>query len=259
MGSPTEQIVETQSGRFKTRVLSAGSGAPVVFFHGGGGLWWDAFLDELSNRYRVVAPEHPGVGESQGLEHLEDLWDLVLYYAELMDALGLPNASVIGHSFGGMVAAEVAATCAERVDKLVLLGPIGLWRDDHPVPDISTIQPHQLPGLLFADPSSPVAAQLPSPDPLDPEALFKASLAMAAFNQFIWPLPDKGLSRRLYRIKADTLIIWGAQDRLVSPAYGPDFAGAIRSAKLEIVEGAGHVPQLEQPDRVLSLVSSFLS
>lgn len=259
MASPTEQIVETQSGRFKTRVLSAGNGAPVLFFHGAGGLMWDPFLDNLSDSYKIVAPEHPGVGESQGLENLEDLWDLVLYYAELMDVLGLPEASLIGHSFGGMVAAEVAASCAERIGKLVLIAPVGLWRDDAPVPDITTITPDRLLGMLLADPTGPVAAQLPMPDPTDPEALFRAALAMAAINQFIWPLPDKGLSRRLFRVKADTLIIWGAQDRLVSPAYGPDFASAIRRARLEVVDGAGHLPQAEQPERVLSLVSSFLS
>jgi pimeloyl-ACP methyl ester carboxylesterase len=256
--APSEQIVELQGGKWKTRVLSAGEGEPLVFIHGAGGLAWDPFLDELAARYRVVAPEHPGSGVSQGVEHLEDLLDLVLYYAELLDALKLPTATLIGHSFGGMVAAEIAATNPERVRRLVLVAPIGLWRDDHPIPDISTILPDQLPGLILADPDGPGAAALTLPDPGDPEALFQAAMTMASVLQFIWPLPDKGLARRLYRVKADTLIVWGAQDRLVDPVYGEDFAAAIAGSRLEIIDGAGHLPQIEQTAAVMAVLSDFL-
>lgn len=256
---PSSQVIELQGGRTKTRVLSAGQGDPVVFLHGAGGLFWDPFLDRLAQRHRVVAPEHVGCGESQGLENVEDLWDLVLYYADLFDALGLTGPlTLVGHSFGGMVAAEVAATHAERVDRLVLIAPIGLWRDDHPVPELSAIPPAELPGLVFADPTGPVAQAMPRPDPTDPEALFQASLTIAAVNQFIWPLPDKGLSKRLHRVKARTLLVWGRQDRLVAPAYGEDFARLIPGARLELVDGAGHLPQLEQLDTVSGLIASFL-
>jgi pimeloyl-ACP methyl ester carboxylesterase len=258
--APTSEIVELQGGRTKTRVLSAGQGDPVVFLHGAGGLFWDPFLERLARDRRVIAPEHLGSGESQGLENVEDLWDLVLYYADLFDALGLDGTvELVGHSFGGMVAAEVAATHAERVSKLVLLCPIGLWLDEHPVPELSAIPPDKLPGLVFADPEGPVARAMPRPDPTDPEALFQASLTIAAVNQFIWPLPDKGLSKRLHRIKADTLLVWGRQDRLVHPAYGDDFARMIPGARLELVDGAGHLPQLEQLEAVSALVGGFLT
>ena len=99
----------------------------------------------------------------------------------------------------------------------MLIAPLGLWRDDHPVPDISGIPPASLPALVFADPNSPLAALLPAPDPTDPDSLFRASQTMASILQFIWPLPDKGLSKRLYRLKAPTLLVWGAQDALVAP------------------------------------------
>jgi pimeloyl-ACP methyl ester carboxylesterase len=257
--TPSESIVELQGGKFKTRVLTAGRGDPLLYLHGAGGLFWDPFLDGLSAGHRVIAPEHPGFGQSQGLEHVEDLWDLVLYYADLFDALGLgPRVSLVGHSFGGMVAAEVAATHAERIERLVLLCPIGLWRDEHPVPEISAIPPDKLAGLVFADPEGAVARAMPRPDPTDPEALFQASLTIAAVNQFIWPLPDKGLSKRLHRIKAPTLLVWGRQDRLVSPVYGDDFARLIPDARLELIDGAGHLPQLEQLDQLAPLVEAFL-
>jgi len=256
--SPTEQIVELQGGRWKTRVLSAGEGSPVVFIHGAGGLFWDPWLEALSDRYRVIAPEHPGAGVSQGVEHLEDLLDLVLYYGELLDALGLPSVPLVGHSFGGMVAAEIAAVNPERVPKLVLMAPIGLWLDDHPVPDISGIPPDQLPGLLFADPTNPALAALPQPDPTDPDALLQANMTMASILQFIWPLPDKGLRRRLYRVKAETLVVWGAQDGLVHPAYGEAFASAIAGARLAVLDGAGHLPQIERTTELHRVVSEFL-
>jgi pimeloyl-ACP methyl ester carboxylesterase len=255
---PTESFVEVRDGRFKIRTLQAGSGDPLLYIHGAGGLFWDPLLGALAERRHVIAPEHPGAGDSQGLEHVDDLWDLVLYYNELLDTLGVDTAPFVGHSFGGMVAAEIASTSPQRVEKLVLIAPIGLWRDDHPVPDISGIPPEKIPELVFADPTSPIAASMPAPDPTDPDALFRASQTMASVLQFMWPLPDKGLSKRIYRLKAPTLLVWGAQDRLVDPAYGEDFKALIADARLEIVDGAGHVPQLEQADQTIKLITDFL-
>jgi pimeloyl-ACP methyl ester carboxylesterase len=256
---PEESFVELRDGRFKIRVLEAGEGAPLLYIHGAGGLFWDPLLGALAATHHVIAPEHPGAGDSQGLEHVEDLWDLVLYYNELLDSFGVDRAAVVGHSFGGMVAAELAATSPHRVEKLVLIAPLGLWRDDHPVPDISGIPASSMPGLVLADPDGPLAALLPAPDPTDPESLFRASQTMASILQFIWPLPDKGLSKRLYRLKAPTLLVWGAQDRLVHPAYGDDFQAAIAGSRLEIVEGAGHLPQLEQAESTIPLITDFLA
>ena len=259
MTTPTEDIVELQGGKFKIRVLSAGSGDPLVFIHGAGGLFWDPFLDGLSNNHRVIAPEHPGFGISQGLDHVHDVWDLVLYYNELLDALGIARATVVGHSFGGMVAAELAANNPERVARLVLIAPIGLWLDEHPVPDISGMPPEQLPGLILADPTGPLAAMMPAPDPNDPDALLAAVNNITSILQFIWPLPDKGLRKRLYRVKAPTLVIWGEQDKLVHPAYGDAFVNAIGGARLETFAAAGHLPQLEQFEKVTSAVNAFLA
>lgn len=259
MAAPSERYLELKDGAFKIRVLEAGSGDPVLFIHGAGGLFWDPFLDGLSNGHRVVAPEHPGFGTSQGLEHVEDVWDLVLYYNELLDAVGLERATVIGHSFGGMVAAELAANNPERVAKLVLVAPIGLWLDEHPVPDISGMPPSKLPELVLADPTGPLAAMLPAPDPTDPDALLQAVNSMSSILQFIWPLPDKGLRKRLYRVKAPTLVIWGAQDRLVDPAYGLAFNQAIRGSTLTVIDGAGHIPQLEQLAAFTTAVDRFLA
>ena len=136
MVTTQDRTLTTWRDEIETRVKTAGAGPPVVFLHGAYGLQWDPFLDNLSQSHTVYAPEHPGTtpGAPDALKPLDNLWDLVLYYYELFDELGLDAPAVIGHSFGGMVAAEIAATNPERVSKLVLIDPIGLWRDDHRIP-----------------------------------------------------------------------------------------------------------------------------
>jgi pimeloyl-ACP methyl ester carboxylesterase len=81
---------------------------------------------------------------------------------------------------------------------------------------------------------------------------------MASILQFIWPLPDKGLSKRIYRLAAPTLLVWGAQDKLVHPAYGEAFRDLIADARLEVVDGAGHMPQLEQAEATIGLITDFV-
>ena len=99
---------------------------------------------------------------------------------------------------------------------------------------------------------------MPAPDPNDPESLFTAAMTLASILQFIWPLPDKGLKKRLYRVKAPTLLVWGAKDRLVSPAYGEDFQAAIAGSRLEVIKAAGHLPHLEQFEKTQSVITEFL-
>jgi pimeloyl-ACP methyl ester carboxylesterase len=254
----SERIVELRDGKMVTRVLTAGEGPPLLFIHGAGGLVWDPLLEGLASRFSVYAPEHPGSGQSVGLEELRDIWDLVLYYNDLLDALGLEAVTVVGHSFGGMVATELAANNPNRVTKLVLIAPLGLWRDDTPIADIAGISPEKLGELVLADPKGPLAAALAIPVD-DPEALFQAAMRMASILHFIWPIPDKGLSRRIHRVQAPTLLVRGRQDGLVPPVYADEFASRLRSAEVALVDQAGHLPQFEQPDEVRELVLKFLS
>ena len=245
-------------------VKVAGTGPPLVFLHGVSGLAWDAFLDALAEHYTVYAPEHPGTsfGDPDSINHLDSLWDLVLYYYEIFDQLGLESVPVIGHSFGGMVAAELAATNPERVSKLVLISPIGLWLDDTPVTNWMIITPAtDLALYLFYDPQGPVAKQvLGMPD--DPQLLVAAQQqllwSMACTGKFVWPIPDKGLKKRLHRIKAPTLIVWGREDRLVPPVYAQAFASRISNAQITLVDQASHMPHLEQMGMVSQHIQTFL-
>jgi pimeloyl-ACP methyl ester carboxylesterase len=251
-----ERHFKLVSGQVPARVLVAGSGQPVLYLHGVGGLVWNPLLEALAGQYTVYAPEHPGAGQTD-LLHLRDMWDLALYYDELLDALQLPTVAVVGHSFGGMAAAELAANSRPRVSKLVLIAPIGFWRDDAPIADLAGISPEHLIQLLLHDPSGPLAAAL-APPRHDPQAMFEATVRMASILHFIWPLPDKGLKRRLHRVTAPTLLLWGTGDKLVPPVYAEEFDSRLSDSRLELIENAGHLPHLEQPAATCACVLKFL-
>jgi pimeloyl-ACP methyl ester carboxylesterase len=265
MATVADRQVTVWQEQITPNVKVAGSGPPVVFLHGAVGLAWDAFLDTLAEHHTVYAPEHPGTtpGDPDSINHLDNLWDLVLYYYEIFDQLGLQSVPVIGHSFGGMVAAELAATNPERVSKLVLISPIGLWLDDTPVTNWMIITPAaDLATYLFYDPQGPVAKQVLGM-PEDPQLLIEAQQqflwSMACTGKFVWPIPDKGLKKRLHRIKAPTLLVWGREDRLVPPVYAQAFASRIPKAQVELVDQASHMPQLEQLTTVSARVHAFLN
>jgi pimeloyl-ACP methyl ester carboxylesterase len=258
-----ERTVSVWQDRISFRVLHKGRGPALVFFHGPWGLRWDPFLDLLAQGFTVYAPEHPGTtpGRSDDIFQLDGLWDLVLCYDELLDELGLGQADFLGHSFGAMVACELAATYPGRPTRLALIAPVGLWRDDAPVVNWMLLNPTELPRHVFRDADGEAARRMFQP-PGDPEASLTARVqltwAMGATGKFIWPIPDKGLGKRVHRVTAPTLLVWGRGDRLVPPVYAEEFARRIASARVETVERAGHAPHLEEPEMVARLVGGFL-
>ena len=259
-----EHSLSVWRGQIQCRVKVAGQGPPLVYLHGAAGLMWDDFLEGLAQTHTIYAPEHPGTspGDPDAIKPLDDLWDLVLYYYELFDGLRLESPAVVGHSFGGMVASEIAATDPGRVSRLVLLNPIGLWRDDAPVKNWMVMSPDDLGKELFSEPDGPVARRVLA-EPEDPEERMTAKIQgiwnLGCTGKFTWPIPDKGLSKRLHRVQAPTLVIWGQQDGIVPAIYAQEFADRISGARSVIVEGAAHVPQLEQLDQVSQLVGDFLA
>lgn len=265
MVTTQERTVKAWRDQVETRVKVAGSGPPVVFFHGAFGLQWDPFLEGLTRTNTVYAPEHPGTspGAPDEIKPIDTLWDLVLYYYELFDSLGLESPAVIGHSFGGMVASEVAATDPARVSKLVLIDPVGLWNDAHPIRNWMATPLADLPKYLFADQEGPLAKMISAglTDMSDAaiDGIIQVMWSLACTGKFVWPIPDRGLKKRLHRISAPTLIIHGKQDGIVPVAYADEFASKLPNARVELIEGAAHVPQLEQMATVLPLVAEFLA
>ena len=256
------RTLDTRKG-IQCRVLEGGSGDPLVFFHGAGGLLRDnPFLDQLAQRHSVFVPEWPGYGESAGDDLLEDMLDFALHGWDVVEALGLRRPHVVGHSMGGMIAAEMACLAPRDVGKLVLAAPAGLWMDAHPIPDIFAMLPFQLAEVLFADPAKGQALLTGGADLSDIEALKDFYIAsqrrLAMAGKILFPIPNRRLSKRLYRLSAETLLVWGAQDRLIVPAYASQWQSLIPAARIQTIEGAGHMLPYEQPQAFVEAVQKFL-
>jgi pimeloyl-ACP methyl ester carboxylesterase len=251
--------------RIETDVEISGAGPPLVYLHGPWGLAPDrGFIARLAANHKVFAPLFPGTtpGDPNAVHALEGWHDLTVYYGELLDALALPSPLVMGHSFGALLAAEIAAAMPRAVSRLVLIDPVGLWRDDTPVQNWMLIPEAARKATLFADPDGEAARRffaVPSDPTARVDTLSQMIWTQACTGKFVWPIADRGLRRRMHRIAAPALIVWGDADRIVVPAYADDFARGIASAKLARISGAGHLPHLERPDEVAAAIAGFLS
>jgi pimeloyl-ACP methyl ester carboxylesterase len=224
-------------------------------------------LPLLAASFHVCAPLLPGFGRSTGLELIEDQLDLALHGFDVLEGLGLERPYLVGESMGGWLAAEMAALRPKEIGRLALLAPIGLWRDEHPVADMFGLMAHEMVPLLFHDVSCPPARAMASLSGLlsdkddrseeQIELLIGMARGMRTAAKFLFPLPETGLERRLWRITAPSLIVWGAEDRCVSPTYGPLFRDRIRGARLGTIAAAGHLLALEQPERTARAVAQF--
>ena len=257
-----KQQVAVRGGVFDTEVWDDGEGDPILYLHGENRPSWTPFHEALAERRHLIAPLHPGYGGSTGTEQLQDLQDLVYYYLDFLDQLGLRNLPIVGHGLGGMFAAELAAVQPERFTALVLIAPFGMWIQDDPVEDFFAVPPAQLAPLLYHDlDSAPAraAADVPTEGDALIEYHVERAKSMATAAKYLWPIPNRGLAKRAHRISAPTTIVWGASDKIASPAYAEAFRERIKDAKVEIVEQAGHLPHEEQPACLAELTLSALA
>src|SRR5579864_2137576 len=254
--------VDLQDGAFQVEVCQAGTGSDVAWLHGEGGPSWNVFHDVLAQQRHVVAPSHPGFGATTGGERLDDIHDAIYFYLDLLDALDLHRLALIGHGLGGMFAAELAAVQPARFSHLVLIDPFGLWLPEAPTLDYFVLPPAELAEALYRDRESP-AAQASARAPEGQDALIAFMLeraqTMAAAARYLWPIPDRGLHKRLHRVAAPTLIVWGQADRVVPPPYAAEWQRRIPGSRLVMRENAGHLPHVEQPQVVGELTVDFLN
>jgi pimeloyl-ACP methyl ester carboxylesterase len=258
------KTIDLRGGDFSVKYYQAGRGEPLIFLHSAGGLpTFTPELEALSGRFEVTAPLLPAFG-STGEEHLhEDVQKLVFWGWDLLDALGIERPILVGHSFGGMMAAEMAATEPGRVRKLVLIAPAGLYLEAHPTLDIFAASPDKLVRAAFHDPESTAAKAFMAPPP-DPaaatEAIVARAKALAMAGRFLWPNGDRGLNERLYRIKAPTLLLWGESDGIVPPAHAEAFKRMLTGAasvRLQKIAAAGHLLFAEQPQASVQAIIDF--
>ena len=255
------RTVETKRGA-KVRVLEGGRGKPLVFLHGAGGLFGEnPFLDRLAERYHVLAPELPGYGESRGEELLDDMLDFALHGWDVVAALGVERPHLVGHSMGGAVALQFAASNPGRVSSLTLIAPAGFGREvnaafiDGFVMMERRRDAQEVLRLLVHEPDLVSRAMVE--DVLRYKRLDGVTAALGAIAAEWFP---GGRQRSLLGNPLRTLgtpvqIIWGREDRIIPAAHGAAFAGTI---PVHTLESAGHLPHMEKSAEVNRLIAGFI-
>jgi pimeloyl-ACP methyl ester carboxylesterase len=231
--------------------------SPLVFLHGAGGhTGWMAFLEELSRDRPVVAPEHPGFGQSDDPAWLDEVGDLAYFYLDFLAALELDRVHLVGTSLGGWIAAELAVRDCARLASLTLVGAVGITAGGQPIADIFRMQVDENLRRFYAD---PVRAERRLGDlaKVDMEAVAKnrATVTRLAYRPRFY---NPNLAKWLHRISVPTLLVWGDRDGLVPPAFGEAYRESIRQARLVVIENAGHAPFDEQKDAFLAALREFL-
>jgi pimeloyl-ACP methyl ester carboxylesterase len=247
-------------GNMTLEVVRRGGGRPVLLLHGFQNIDARApFLDLLSQHTEVIAPSHPGFGRSTRPSDFETVYDLVHLYLDLLEGLPYETVSLVGLSFGGWLAAEIAVKCGHRLDRLVLVDALGIKLSDRETPDILDVfntSPREVQQRSWHDP----ARWAPNFDAMtDDELVIRArnweALCLYGWHPYMY---NPQLKRWLRRIKTPTLVLWGASDRIVKCSYGQAYSELIPGARLQLIEGAGHHPETEKPETFVDRVVKFL-
>jgi pimeloyl-ACP methyl ester carboxylesterase len=241
-------------------MLERGDGAPILYLHGGAGIAPDlAFIELLARRRRVIAPSHPGFGKSSLPDWLDSVDDIAHVYLELLDRLALTRTDVVGLSLGGWVAAELAAKVPERLDRLVLIAPVGVKTgrpDKLDIPDVFALPRDELDRLRFHDPArNALDLAAMSDEELYIVARNRETLALLTWEPY---MHNPKLKHRLHRVNVPTLFLRGASDGIVSAEYLERYAALIPEARTDSIGEAGHLPQVEQPGTTAAKVLHFL-
>jgi pimeloyl-ACP methyl ester carboxylesterase len=243
----------------KVEAIEKGRGRPLLFLHPGIGLDRNApVIDKLAEHARVIAPSHPGFGNSEQPKSFTTVDDLAYFYLDLLDGLDLQDTIVVGVSLGAWIAAEIAIKSTARLSHLVLANAVGIKvgaRDTRDIVDIFAITEPELNKLAYFDPK--LAER-------DYKAMAEDDVRVIARNReasarYGWSpyMHDPKLKGRLHRIGIPTLFLWGAADRILTEDYGRAYSAAIPGARFETIERAGHYPHIEQPDAFTRAVFAF--
>jgi len=255
MPEPVSEFIEVNG--LPTHLFRGGSGPPLVYLHGVAPAGeWLPLHDCLAQRFTVYAPDHPGFGRTERPESLEGMDDLVLHYDELFRALELTAPPLVGFSLGGWIAADFAVTYPDRVSALVLLNAAGLHLDGALIGDLSALAGRKLAETVFHDQA--LAREFFGAR-RGPEARVEQFRALTTAALLAWnPWFDPKLARRLRRVSAPALALWGEHDRLIPPAYAHAYAEALPDCRVEILPGCGHMAPIECPEAVADAITRFL-
>jgi pimeloyl-ACP methyl ester carboxylesterase len=253
----TDQMISI--GGCRIRLMRGGSGAPLLFLHGGGGIGiWLPSMARLANTFDVIAPEHPGFGASDTPDWLDNIADLANFYLDFLDQLDLRGVHLVGSSLGGWVAAELAVRNATRLASLTLIGAAGIHVKDVEQVDTFLSNDERRIRDLFYDQELAEAVVASSERPEMEDAALKNRTTTARLS---WQprSHDPNLRKWLHRIKVPVLLIWGANDRLFPPAYAYVYQQLIPGAKAVVLPECGHLPHVEQGDAFAAELESFIA
>ena len=236
----------------------ADSAQPLVFLHGAGGhTGWMGFLDELAEDFAVYAPEHPGFGRSDDPPWLDEIADLAYFYLDFLEALGLDRVHLVGTSFGGWIAAELAVRNQTRLASLTLVGAVGIPdAQGKPVDDLFRLSTEENLRRFYADPAR-AARRLADMAAVDMNLVAKtrATVQRIAYRP---RYHNPGLAKWLHRITVPTLLVWGDKDGLVPVRFGEAYRALIPGSRLVVLKDAGHAPFDEQKDAFVAALREFI-
>jgi pimeloyl-ACP methyl ester carboxylesterase len=229
----------------------------VLYLHGNGFTrMWLPFHEKLSERVDLIAPEHPGYGETPMPDWLDDFTDLVIHYDELLDVLGLDTAHVVGYSLGGWIAAELAVFQPRRLRSLTLVCAAGLRIPGKPAPNLVAMTTEAVWETLFNDPRNRDSV---IPDYESMEEVVHLYGEATTFARLTWnPQYDLALERRLRRVECPALVVGAEDDRVIPNEVSDRYAALIPQARIERVPGAGHAVAVEQPDALADLIANHI-
>ncbi len=253
-------ITTVKAGGISLEVERRGAGRPLLLLTSEEQLELDApFVDDLAKRFEVIIPRAPGFGLSDRPDWMTNPDDISYYMLDLIDTLGLKDVTVLGFSFGGWIAAEMATKNTSAIARLVLVDAYGVKVGgpyDRDIFDIWTSHPAKVMAAKWADTEKGKRDYSQMSD----EELTAVARANETFARFCWDpyMHNPKLRHRLHRVNTPTLVIWGEKDGIVTTAYGEAYAKFIPGAKFSTVPGAGHYPHLEAPDAFLSVLNNFI-
>jgi pimeloyl-ACP methyl ester carboxylesterase len=237
-----------------------GSGRPLLFLHSGEGLYPErAWFDAMAKNFRVIAPCHPGWGQSSLPDWFGSVDDIAYLYLDLATKLDLQDAVLVGNSFGGWIAAEMLVRSQTHFSKLVLADPLGIkisGRNERDIADMHAMACADYMRAAWADPAKGAIDYTKLPE-TELAAVVRGREALALFG---WKpyMHNPRLKNWLHRITVPSLVLWGEQDKIISKSYCEAWAKALPNAKLETIAGAGHYPQWEQPEEMARKVAGFV-
>jgi len=252
---PTESFIEIAGG--KVQMFRAGSGRPLlVLHHDVGNPGWLPFYDELAGSFTIHVPSHPGFGKSERAEWMRTVRDMAILYQWLLQKLSVGPVTVVGLGFGGWIAAEMAMMCHHGLTHLVLVNPMGFQPQQGEILDqflINTID-YVRSGFENQDKYIALYTAEPTLDQLEQWEINREMTSRIAYKPYMY---DQTLPQLIRGVRAPTLIVWGAQNRILPRICGEQYREAIAGARLETISGAGHFLEVEKAAELAKLVREF--